>query len=156
MTKDDDDLCRGMREELERRRLDAGGAFVDAAALVGRAGRRVRWWGRATLLLWLLVAGGTMALCCSFFVLIYPKLFQLAIESDGATEGSDHALRESLRLIPQLTLVGTALWAGVLALAAVSTVLFISASRKATLREIHGRLAEVSQQLRLMTSDRGE
>lgn len=155
MTKDDDDLGRGMREELERRRLDPGSASVDAAALLCRAGRRVRWWGRAALLLWLLVAGGTMALCYSFFVLVYPKLFQLAVEGDGAAEGSDHALRESLRLIPQLTLVGTALWAGVLALAAVSTVLFVSASRKATLHELHGRLAEISQQLRQLASDRG-
>ena len=106
---------------------------------------RVRFLARATVILWLLAAGGVFLLVWYFLNYLEPKLWAHAREQD--TEGMK-------RLVGHWVMIGNAAawFIGTLAVimltAALTTVWLVFASRRATLRQVNAQLAEISDQLR--------
>jgi hypothetical protein len=123
----------------------------ELARRVGQAKRTV--WGLAalTVTLWGCVAAGAACYCWCFMTYIFPLLKWMATAGEESRHALSNAVWRELQLTGEITLVGTYVWAVLVVMAAVCTVLFILASRRATLRQIHGSLAEISRQLRALS-----
>ena len=121
----------------------------DAARIVRRARIRLRFLAGGSLLLWLIVAGVFVAFHVCFLVFLMPLVHATAAEiTQGLNERAAARLATLMSVLPQYILYGTITWAVLLALAAAFTILYVQASRRATLRQIQASLDEVAQQLR--------
>jgi hypothetical protein len=113
-----------------------------------------------TLVLWILVAAGVVLYASFFFIQLYPRLVESwQLGADAAVEGSGiepdnlRAATHWYRLVARFMMAGAVILAGLLGLAAISTLLCITTSRRATLRQIQASLAEISEQLRSISRE---
>jgi hypothetical protein len=120
-----------------------------ARSLLANDRRRVRRLAAATIAIWLisLVLIGVVLV---WFALLFPEQakFRMEVERGGiATEERIRIQGEHMVTFQMGTLL-IAFSVFVLALAALSTVVLLLASRRATLRQINANLLEISEQLR--------
>jgi hypothetical protein len=124
-------------------------ARVQTWAVLERDRRRVRLLTGLTIAVWLfaglLILGGLVS-----YGLIFPQQALLLRQIEEGTVTA--AQRDEVqRLVLMAFMKGTLLIAfsvAVMAVAALSTVLLILASRRATLRQVNASLAEISEQLK--------
>jgi hypothetical protein len=98
------------------------------------------WLGALAMVLWMLV----------LFGLLFPRQAQLrmAIEQ-GKLEASEAQHIQAVNQIAfQMITLGVTASVGVLALAALMTIVLVVASRRATLRQINANLLVISEQLK--------
>ncbi len=102
-----------------------------------------------TLIIWLM-AVGMVGFVMIAFGLLFPMQAKLTNEAElrqiGPEQRAAHEL--VLRQTFQMLTVAIAVSVGILALAALSTVRLIFASRRATLRQVNASLVEISRQLK--------
>jgi len=134
--------------------LDPASAVSDPQQLTRKVlqsdQRRVRLLAGLATLFWVLTAAGIVCLCPFYIIVVAPRL--RAYQAGRArleNDWNDWALAGDW----------TAYWILacilVLLLAAVSTLLLILASRRATLRQINANLAVISEQLRQLQASKG-
>jgi hypothetical protein len=153
-------------KELGRALLQAHaadfGATPDPRLLTGaileRDRRRVRVLAVAAIVLWLVPAALLTYVLTTFANDFIPKQKQL---QRGVAEGK--LTGEKRRVVEAFHLDWMALGAKVgaisvaaIALAAIATVMLISASRRATLRQINASLVTISEQLKQLREGRGQ
>jgi len=114
-----------------------------AQHIVERDRRRIRWLAGITTVFWLLAAGCIVSLGIIFVMCVEPRL--LAYAAGKAQLSSDWRDWAQAGDLAAKVLLGSMV---ALFLAAVSTVVLILLSRRATLRQINASLAEISQHLR--------
>ena len=149
-----------MRDELQRiadrSSRSNEEARRDAQTAVRKAARRSHWLAGVTITLWLLTAGGIVALLFGYLVLFLPWMSEWGervaklTTSTVAASDSDIAVlshtHQALRSIGLYMSYGGMIVAGLMALAAASTIAFVYASRQATLKQIQISLAEIVAQ----------
>lgn len=126
--------------------------------ILERDRRRVWWWTAITFLLWgaaiLMVLWMLIA-----FGLLFPFQAMLEMERQGVnvleaepplTPHELDLLKHNAQVAFQMITLGVTCAVGVLALAALATVLLVRASRRATLRQINANLLEITQQLKAL------
>jgi hypothetical protein len=106
--------------------------------------KRVKLLTAVAVLFWVLAAGGIFLLVYLFFTALSPKLAWMARNP----ERIDRELSAIWVTIANWSVALFAVSFGVLLLAAVSTVVLVLASRRATLRQVNASLVEISDQLR--------
>ena len=118
--------------------------------ILERDRRRVRLLASLATLFWVLTTAGIVCLCPFYVIVVAPRL--RAYQAGRArleNDWNDWALAGDW----------TAYWILacilVLLLAAVSTLLLILATRRATLRQINASLAVISEQLRQLQASKG-
>ena len=115
--------------------------------------RRVRRLTWLTVGVWLL-AVGLIVLVLVWFGLLFPRQAQLALAVEAGVEAGkipkarQAQLQRQLQVSFQMGTLTIALSVGVLAVAALCTVLLVLASRRATLRQLNASLLELSEQLK--------
>ncbi len=135
-----------------------GGDAADvAASVIRRVNMRSTILGWISMVLWLLVAGGVIAYTWFFVTYVNPILRAAAHYRHFSPDSSKHegAVRHFFRVLPtvtDITVMSACAWAGLVVLAAACTLLYIRASRQATLRQIHAGLAEISEQLKVLSA----
>jgi hypothetical protein len=111
--------------------------------------RRVRRWTRVSIALWILAAAGAITI----FVIggmVFPLIAKLLAEKgEGTLENPDTPFLLLAKLIALCLVFGTASFV-VLVCAGLATVLLLSRSRSATLRQINANLLLLSDQLKHM------
>jgi hypothetical protein len=123
--------------------------------------RRVRRLTWLTVGVWLL-AVGLIVLVLVWFGLLFPRQAQLAlaveagVEAGKIPEARRAQLQRQLQVSFQMGTLTIAFSVLVLALAALCTVLLVSASRRATLRQVNAGLLEVSEQLKVLRQALGK
>ncbi len=112
--------------------------------------RRIRLWASLATIFWILTTAGIVCLCPFYVMMVAPRLrayqagrAQLANDWNAWAIAGDWTAYWILACI--LTLL----------LAAVSTLLLILASRRATLRQINASLLVISEQLRQLQAGKG-
>jgi hypothetical protein len=134
--------------ELGRELLGAAGPGADGRVapapeefrrLVARSRRRAHIMAGVTIAMWSAVAVGFFYMVYGYFVFFHPMIIH-AIEEGGA----DERLGQAMRVLPTAAVYVTAIWGAAIVAAAVSTVVFIFASRHATLRQIQASLREIA------------
>jgi hypothetical protein len=119
--------------------------------ILERDRRRVWWLTAATIALWASAVAMVLAMLVAFGLLM-PMQAKLRDDAQLARVGLTPADREEAlhkaAIIFQMITVGVTFSVGLLSLAALATVLLITASRRATLRQINASLLEISQQLK--------
>lgn len=109
--------------------------------------RRVTRWARLSITLWSLAALGGIGLFI-LGALTFPAIAKMLSEQGAGTlEKPDTPLLMLSKLVAVCMVVGTAT-AVVLVCAGLSTVVLLSRSRAATLRQINANLLVISRQLR--------
>lgn len=116
-------------------------AIVDE--ITRRERRRVCIWAIATGVLWVLAAAYLLALLWFYMCFLHPIIHEYFTSGDLDPNEIKPPLNVMITLLKALLW-----WPGLLFLAAASTTLFTLASRRATLRQIQASLAEISEQLR--------
>jgi len=101
-----------------------------------------------TMIIWVMaiVSIGFVLIAFGFLFPLQAKLREAA-ERDIPLQNRN-ALQQVAQQTFQMLVVGIAFAVGILALAALSTVRLIFASRRATLRQVNSSLVEISQQLK--------
>jgi len=101
-----------------------------------------------TMIIWIMavVAIGFVLIAFGFLFPLQAKLREAA-EHDVPVQNRN-ALQEVAQRTFQMLVVGIAYAVGILALAALSTVRLVFATRRATLRQVNSSLVEISQQLK--------
>jgi hypothetical protein len=133
----------------------AGDAADVAESVIRRMSLRSTILGWISMILWLLVAGGVAAYTWFYVTYVNPLLIALVhYSSQDASKYEEQVSRffNVLPTIADITVVSAYAWAGLVVLAAACTLLYVRASRKATLRQIQVGLAEISAQLKLLSS----
>jgi hypothetical protein len=114
--------------------------------------RRVKWWTRVAIALWILAAIGAVLI----FILgglTFPMIAKLLAEQhQGTLENPDTPFLVLAKLIAMCLVFGTASFV-VLVFAGLATVLLLLRSRSATLRQINANLLQISQQLKRAPQD---
>lgn len=132
-------------------RQDGG---VAAAPGLDRMMRRKWWevrvWAVAADVLWLAAAAYLLVLLFVYTMKIHPVIHEF-FAGDYMSPDVAGALQPRMFVIARL-LLAALYWPALLALAAVCTVLFTLASRRATLRQIQAHLADISAQLRALAT----
>jgi hypothetical protein len=152
-------------KELGRALLNADGGGLTTTpdprlltgAILERDRRRVRLLAFAAIALWLVPAALLAYVLTTFARDFIPKQKQLQRRAaEGQLTGEDRRLLETLQLdwTAAAAKVG-AISVVAIALAAVTTVMLISASRRATLRQINASLVMISDQLKQLREGRG-
>lgn len=138
--------------ELDAAHLSgASDANRETWQILERDRRRVWWltvatiatWGAAMLMvLWMLVAFG----------LLFPYLAKLRDDAQRAPLPADvqQAAEFEAEVAFKMITVGVTCSVGLLALAALATVLLVLATRRATLRQVNASLLEISEQLKAL------
>ena len=124
------------------------GAKLDVPEIASRERRRVRRWAIATTALWVVAAAYFVVLLSLYLVFLHPVIHEFLTNPyarDGELSVHAYALIAGLKALM--------FWPVLLALAAICTVLFTLASRRATLRQIQSSLTEISEQLTRLASD---
>ena len=135
-----------------------GGDAADvAASVIRRMTLRSTILGWISMTLWLLVAGGVVAYTWFFVTYVNPILLAAAHHRHFSPDLSKHegAVRHFFSVLPtvsNITVISAYAWAGLVVLAAACTLLYVRASRKATLGQIHAGLAEISEQLKVLST----
>jgi hypothetical protein len=133
-----------------------GGDAADvAASVIRRMNVRSTILGWISMILWLLVAGGVVAYTCFFVTYVNPTLEHVAVHSRDLSAQGEEIRNHFFYILPriaEITVMSAYAWAGLVVLAAAWTLLYVRASRKATLRQIHAGLAEISEQLKALSS----
>src|ERR1041385_4999429 len=101
--------------------------------------RRMRVLIAFTIFFWVLGAVGIFLVNLAFFLLVAPKLVQIA-QDQGVHQLVVAALGKGAAL--------TALCVASLALAALHTIFLVLASRRATLRQVNAQLREITEELK--------
>jgi hypothetical protein len=113
--------------------------------------RRVQTLTALTIALWLLAASWTI-LIFGAFAFLMPRQAKLMADIEQETNAA--ILREHMQAYQQMATqkiaVNLAIALGLLALAALTTVFLVLASRRATLRQVNASLLEISEQLKLL------
>lgn len=125
----------------------ADGARPNLDEIASRERRRVRCWAIATTVLWVIATAYFLILLLAYMVFIHPVMHEILTNPDArpiADDAHAYALIGGLKAL--------LFWPVLLALAAVCTTLFTLASRRATLRQIQSSLANISEQLKRLTS----
>jgi heme exporter protein D len=140
-------------EELLKRNDNASGESKDRSSrteitpslVTARANRRLRLFWSLTITLWILTTCSLVLSLECFYHWFFPLLVDWV---HRLNQGMVHPLT----LAPVVLLCrGAYVWVALLTLAAIATLLLITASRRATLREIHAHLADISEQLRQLS-----
>lgn len=100
------------------------------------------WAGAILMVLWMLIA----------FALLFP--LQAKLKDPAQLNRLPAEMRaqaqEKAQIVFQMITVGVTCSVGILALAALSTVFLVMASRRATLRQVNASLLEISEQLKAL------
>ncbi len=126
----------------QRDALQVGAAADSTAAIIRRARRQFWLLSAVTIVLWALVAVGAVAMVMAAIAWIVPPL-TYGIEA-GGTAGQTQLIKAATMGLFHATYV----WALLLVAAAVSTVVLVASSRRATLRQIQISLAEITELIR--------
>jgi hypothetical protein len=137
-----------LRDELLRENGQAAAPLTAAADdVIRRERRRVRWWAAATAAAWIVTALYFLVLLWAYMVFIHPYLHEFLTNPE---------IRDEVRTEHAYVLIGglkaLLFWPVLLLLAAGCTTLFTLAARRATLRQIQHSLAEISAQLKGLTT----
>lgn len=159
-------------KELRDSLLKSDAAAVDpgqlTARILDRDRRRVRLLTGLTVFFWLLTAAVILFTLFAYYYFVVPKQRQLLdnlgqarafplpeIEQGMPPEQFEPVVWANLQITQMgVKVVGTSVVA--LALAALSTVLLVFATRRATLRHINASLVEISEQLKQLRADSGK
>lgn len=119
-----------------------------AQRIIGRDRWRFRLLAGLTVLLWLAAAAGVFLVLFVATTALFPK--QRALVRDGGRIPAEQFIEAQASQLEALEICTDVVTASSisLALAALCTVFLIWSSRRATLREVNTRLAEISEQLR--------
>ena len=101
------------------------------------------------IVLWVLAAAAFALAVRSFFMFFYPVFAHWAVEIQP------QGLEGRLHLLPRIYITATYVCVGLLGLAAITTIVLIDTSRKATLGQIRTSLAEISEELKQMKRESG-
>lgn len=119
--------------------------------ILERDRRRVWWLTALTVAVWAAAIAMVLAMLVAFGLLM-PLEAKLREDKQLARIGLTPADREmaefKAHVMFQMITIGVTFSVGLLALAALATVLLVVASRRATLRQINASLLEISQQLK--------
>ena len=133
-----------------------GGDAADmAASVIRRMNLRSTILGWISMILWLLVAGWVVGFAWYFFLFIGPCLVRMSSHGHELSRLGYEArinFYNMLSRISEISVMSACAWAGLVVLAAACTLLYVRASRRATLRQIHAGLAEISEQLKMLSS----
>jgi hypothetical protein len=116
-----------------------------AEAVMRRQRRWVWAWAIATAALWAITALYLLVLVGIYLVLVHPAVNELLT---GGELGP--VAQQEINTLIVNTVKALFLWPVALTAAAICTILFTLASRRATLRQIQASLAEISAQLKQM------
>jgi hypothetical protein len=148
----EDDLKKALlRQETRIPGGSEGKEELKALAAIGRWMRWSRLLAFMTVSLWVALAGGLILAVFGFLTFVYPKFVKIAVDGEPNRE----AVKTVVHVTGQFALYRAAIWAGLLVLAAGSTVCLVVVSRQATLRQIRASLAEIVAELRTMGSTGG-
>jgi hypothetical protein len=122
-------------------------------SVLRRDRRRVHFLAAATVMLWIIAAGGIPLFFAMFMLFICPKIDQLTHDVILRPPGSDP---RSLAEVAHMLLLATSKLSIVLVtgsiisllLAAVGTVMLVFAARRTTLRQVNANLAEIATRMR--------
>lgn len=138
-----------LRSELLRQ--SGGGTAAPGLDHILRRERwKVRAWAVAAAVLWIAAAAYLLVLLWVYTMMIHPVIHEF-FTGDYTRPDAAGALQPRMFVIARL-LLAALYWPALLALAAVCTVLFTLASRRATLRQIQAHLADISAQLRALAT----
>ena len=117
--------------------------------ILERDRRRVWWLTAVTIALWA-AAIGMVFLMLIAFGLVFPLQAKLRDPAELARLPPEmrQDAQFKAQIAFQMVTVGVTCSVGILAMAALSTILLVLASRRATLRQINASLLEISQQLK--------
>jgi hypothetical protein len=117
--------------------------------ILERDRRRVWWLTALTVALWAAAIGMVFAMLVAFG-LVFPLQAKLRDPAELAKLPPD--MRQEAQFAAEvyfkMTVVGVTCSVGILAMAALATILLVLATRRATLRQINASLLEISQQLK--------
>ncbi len=101
--------------------------------------------GWATMVLWVFVATGFVLGVHGYFTWLHPKW--VAIATDGAAEAHSAAIADFSVVTASVTTTYAYIWAGLVVLAATSTLLYIRFSQTARLAQIRVSLGHICSEL---------
>lgn len=110
-------------------------------AVLERDKRRVGRWTVVTVIFWVLAFVAVAAMVCVYFVLIQPRQWYHAQQSNSKE------MRDWI-MVSELAAKTVFAVATMVLLAALSTVALVFASRRATLRQVNANLAAIADELR--------
>jgi hypothetical protein len=116
-----------------------------AQRVIRKAKRRVAMLGWTAMILWIFVAGGFVLGVRGYFTWIHPKW--VAIVTDGPAEEHSAAIADFGGITASVIMTYAYVWAGLVVLAATSTLLYVRFSQTAKLRQIRASLGEISSEL---------
>lgn len=138
------ELIQAMRELIAKASSDAPDPRLLAREISRGDQQRIRWLAGLSIFFWLLAAAGLVLLCVGLdrFV-IYARIANFPPATRFDTE----------QMLRGTSLIHHTIWivagsVGSLFLAALCTVLLVTTSRRATLRQINFSLMELSEQLK--------
>jgi len=121
--------------------------------ILERDRRRVWWLTAVTITLWA-AAIGMVFLMLIAFGLVFP--LQAKLRDPAQVARLPPEMQKDAQFAAEvyfkMTVVGVTVSVGILAMAALATILLVLASRRATLRQINASLLEISQQLKELQS----
>jgi hypothetical protein len=126
-------------------------ATPDIERIVRRERRRVRLWAMAAAALWIIAAVYLFGLVWVYAVLIHPVIINEFFTGEYTSPDAAAAMKPPMVVVTKL-LLASLYWPALLFLAAACTLFFTLASRRATLRQIQASLAEISVQLKQLTT----
>ena len=125
------------------------GARQQTWKILERDRHRVWWLTAITITLWA-AAIGMVFLMLIAFALVFP--LQAKLRDPAQVARLPPEMRQDAQFKAQIAFqmvtVGVTCSVGILAMAALSTILLVLATRRATLRQINASLLEISQQLK--------
>jgi hypothetical protein len=129
------------------------GARQQTWKILERDRRRVWWLTAITISLWAAAILMVFAMLVAFG-LVFPLQAKLRDPAELARLPPEmqQDAQFKAQIAFQMVVVGVTCSVGILAMAALSTVLLVLASRRATLRQINASLLEISQQLKELQS----
>ncbi|MEW6746263.1 MAG: hypothetical protein AB1486_26275 [Planctomycetota bacterium] len=123
-----------------------------SATVIARERLRVRLWAIATIVLWTLTAAMVIVTLIAYTTFIHPALVHSLQQLASDSKASDRLVPLTWALFYGSWTV-VVVWSGLLLLAAASTVRLVFITRRATLSQIRESLAEISEQIRKLSSD---
>jgi cytoskeletal protein RodZ len=140
---------RNLSDELIKQNQDFSAASPDVEQIVRRQRRYVRYWAIATALLWIIAVAYLLGLLSFYAVFIHPIIHEYFTTPDVDVNAVKPPLAVALVLLKAVLW-----WPALLLAAAACTTAFTLASRRATLRQIHASLTEISSQLKELSRGR--
>jgi hypothetical protein len=137
---------------LELNALDLAGVpnvRKQTEKVLDRDRRRMRWLTVLTVLAWLAAIAMVLWMLVAFG-LLFPRQAQLrmALERGELEPAKAQHIQAVNQIAFQMITLGVTASVGLLALAALMTIMLVVASRRATLRQINANLLVISEQLK--------